>query len=70
MIMESENSSGLTLGKLAMGIVLAVVGLWVLFNIILPTIFFAVKIVITLAVFGVVMWIVYKAVTFDPDKSL
>jgi uncharacterized membrane protein YeaQ/YmgE (transglycosylase-associated protein family) len=68
--MSQLQSNGTTsIGKILLGIVVAVVGLWLAFAVILPLIKSLVSILLTIAVFGAVVWVVYKVVTYDADKK-
>jgi uncharacterized membrane protein YeaQ/YmgE (transglycosylase-associated protein family) len=68
--MSQLQSNGTTsIGKILLGIVVAVVGLWIAFAVILPLIKSLVSILLTIAVFGAVVWVVYKVVTYDGGKK-
>jgi len=55
--------------KVLGGVVVVLIALWLVFNVILPLVKLALTVILTLAVFGVVIYVVYRAVTYDPDKK-
>lgn len=65
--------SNLNIGNPVIRFILAglllLVGLWVFFSIILPTIKFLVSAIISLLILGGLVWLVYKVLAYDPDKS-
>lgn len=66
----TEKKSFLSLAvRLALGLIGVLVALWVLFNVIIPTVMFLIKIIIVLAVLGGIVWLVVKVLHYDPDKA-
>jgi hypothetical protein len=67
---ESNGSStSPSMGRILLAVIVALVGLWLIFVVVIPTIKALVSILVTIAVFGAVIWVVYKVLTYDPDKS-
>jgi hypothetical protein len=63
------NGMSTSVGRILLAAVVAIVGLWLIFAVIIPTIKALVSILVTIAVFGAVIWLVYKVLTYDSDKS-
>ena len=63
------NGMSPSIDRILMAAVVAIVGLWLIFAVVIPTIKALVSILVTIAVFGAVIWLVYKVLTYDPDKS-
>lgn len=58
-----------SMGRLLLAAIVAIVGLWLVFAVVIPTIKALVSILVTIAVFGAVIWVVYKVLTYDTDKA-
>ena len=56
-----------TLIKIVMIVVAIVVALWFVFNVIIPVVSFAITTALVVGVVGLLVWIVYKVLTTDPD---
>lgn len=55
--------------KVIGGVIVVLIALWLVFNVILPLVKLALTIILTLAVFGAVIYVVYRALNYDPDKK-
>ena len=66
---SNGKSTTASLGKILLAAIVAIVGLWLIFAVVIPTIKALVSILVTIAVFGAVIWLVYKVLTYDTDKA-
>ncbi len=65
----SQQSFGKTLIRFTLAGIVLLVGLWVFFSIILPTIKLLVSAIISLIILGGLLWVVYKVLTYDSDSA-
>jgi uncharacterized membrane protein YjgN (DUF898 family) len=56
-------------GRLLVAAVVAIVGLFLLWFVVYPIVKFLISMLVTIAIFGAVIWLVYKVLTYDADKS-
>ena len=68
-VQSNGKSMTSSLGKFILAVVLAAIGLWLIFAVVIPAVKFLVSVLVTIAVFGAVIWVVYKVLTLDTDKS-
>ena len=64
-----SDAKSASFGKVLLAIIVAIVGLWLIFAVVIPVVKTLISILVTIAVFGAVIWVVYKVLTLDTDKS-
>jgi hypothetical protein len=63
------KASDLSLSRIVIAIIAVVVGVWFAIRVLIPALISAVTALVALAVFGLIVYVAYQVLTYDPDKA-
>jgi len=63
------KASDLSLLRIVIAIIAVVVGVWFAIRVLIPALISAVTALVALAVFGLIVYVAYQVLTYDPDKA-